>query len=478
MEKRSKDELLARLTDVKAEVVAINEQYEGQYIDPQSADGERWNALNNEADEIEKTVAQLDARAERVKQLAGEKANTDEGASFLTARPGAMRGQDIYDLSTIRSSLAEPQKARGELNDRARRAIESMTFPGALASREECQAQMEHLLEAVQDPQGSLARRILATSNPSYKEAFGNWIASGGTQFQATSMQVGVDGNGGYAVPVELDPTIINTSDGAVNPYRRISRIVQTTAKEWEGVSSTGVTATRRAETAEVGDNAPTLDQPTVKPTRVDVFIPFTISLETSWGGMRGELANLIQDAKDVEEASSFTSGNGTAPNPEGLLTGATVTVDTASTATFASVDLDSAEEALGPRFQSRAQWVGNRAIYNLVRHFDDAGGPDLWVRVAEGLNHGGNTGRTLLGYAANECSAMGTTHASNDTLLVFGDFSKFLIVDKLGLNMELVPHLFATANNLPNGQRGFLAYWFNSCKVLAPEAFVKLLAL
>ena len=163
----------------------------------------------------------------------------------------------------------------------------------------------------------------------------------------------------------------------------------------------------------------------------------------------------MIQDAKDVEEATSYLSGNGTAPNPEGLLTAATIVVNTASTATFASVDLDATEEALPSRFQSRAQWLGNRSIYNLVRHFDSNNGPDLWVRIAEGLAHGGNTGRTLLGYRANELSTMGTTHASADPLLVFGDFGYFLIVDRIGMQIELVPHLFATANNRPSGQRG-----------------------
>jgi predicted phage gp36 major capsid-like protein len=27
-------------------------------------------------------------------------------------------------------------------------------------------------------------------------------------------------------------------------------------------------------------------------------------------------------------------------------------------------------------------------------------------------------------------------------------------------MNVELVPHLFATANNRPSGQRGFYAWW------------------
>src|ERR1700752_3711766 len=189
---------------------------------------------------------------------------------------------------------------------------------------------------------------------------------------------------------------------------------------------------------------------------------------------MQFELSLLIQDAKDVEEASSFTIGDGTAPNPEGLITNLvanTAIVKTGATATFASTDLDLVEEALGQRFQMRAQWVGQRATYNLTRHFATNNGPDLWVRIAEGLTHGGNTGRTLLGYAANEASAMDTGTASGKNLLVLGDFGYFAIVDRIGMNIELVQHLFGT-NGRPTGQRGFYAVWRNTCKVLSSSAF------
>jgi predicted phage gp36 major capsid-like protein len=43
--------------------------------------------------------------------------------------------------------------------------------------------------------------------------------------------------------------------------------------------------------------------------------------------------------------------------------------------------------------------------------------------------------------------------------LLVVGDFSNMVIARRTGLSVELVPHLFATANNLPSGQRGLFCY-------------------
>lgn len=470
-EKRTLDELRTRLAEVKTGIKALNDQYEGQYLDPDSQDGQNWTNLNGERDQLVKTVAQVQARNQRIEDISEDESQTAPGAGFNIRRPGTVSGPDIFDLSTIRASLADPGAARAELHDRAMRAVDIAKFPYQGADTAKTKTHIEGLLATVDDEHGTIAKRILRTGSPQYKEAFAKWIGSGGTQFSA-SMQLGTDANGGFAVPFELDPTILNTSNGSVNPYREISRVVQTTQDTWKGVTSSGVTAHRRGESGEVSDDSFTLGQPSAVTSMVDVFIPFSIQIETSWVGMSGEVAKLIQDAKDAEEVSSFTSGNGTAPNPEGLLTGATISINTAGTAVFASGDLDKTEEALPYRFQPNAEWVGNRSYYNLVRHFDSAGGPNLWLRVAEGIKHGGNTGLTLNGYGANECSAMPTAKTSGSTALVLGDFSRFLIVDMIGMRIELVQHLFATANNRPSGERGFYAYWNNTCKVLTPEAF------
>lgn len=78
-------------------------------------------------------------------------------------------------------------------------------------------------------------------------------------------------------VPFTLDPSIILTSDGSINPLRRISRVVQTVTDNWNGVSSAGVTAEWLAEAAESADAAPTLAQPTVAVHKGSAFIPVLV---------------------------------------------------------------------------------------------------------------------------------------------------------------------------------------------------------
>jgi HK97 family phage major capsid protein len=423
---------------------------------------------------------QLNAREQRLVELESSDANAEAGANFNTNAPGAVRGEDIYDLSTVRMTASSPEGARAEMHERAKRSIDAARFPHQRADEASCKAHVERMLAISDNRQGDLARLILATGSETYKRAFGKSLQGqqlSTAEYQAISETGGGGEDGGFAVPYVLDPTIIPTSDQKVNPYRAICRTVQLVgARTWKGVSSAGVVATRRNEGDESSDNSPTFAQPSVDVQRADVFIPFSVELQQDWGAMSTELALLIQDAKDVEEASSFTVGNGTAPMPAGLLTGATITVPTAATATFASTDLDATEEALGPRFQARAQWVGNRATYNLIRHFATDNGPDLWVRIADPLAAGGNTGRTLLGYAANEASAMPTGTASETPLLVLGDFNYLAIVDRIGMSIEVIPTLFGP-NGRPTGQRGFYAVWRNSVLVTAANAFRVLVA-
>lgn len=474
MDKRSKEELQARLTEIKGRLGEIDATYQGQRL-PEAEEAE-WNALNAELDEHTATVAQMTVREERLKAIAKEPENTSEGLQFQTRRPGVPTGDDIYDLTTIRGSVTNPEQMKAQLRERAMTVMDKTHYPHDRADSAQAKEAVAHLLASVDDEQGSIAKRIVATGSPTYAKAFAKAVRAGGVQFlnagEFNALSLGTDSAGGFAVPFQLDPTIVPTSNLSVNPYRAISRIVQIAGvKEWDAVTSAGVTAHRVAEGTEAADDSPTLNQPTVRTERVQTFIPFSIELQQDWGGMQADLARLIQDAKDDEEASSFTVGNGTAPNATGVVTGATVTVSTAGTAAFASSDLDALEDALGTRFRSRAQWVGSRAIYNLIRHFADDNGPDLWIRIAQGLEQGGNTGQTLLGYRANEASAMATSVASGNKILILGDFNYFVIVDRIGLQMELVPHLFGGSGR-PTGQRGYYCYWRNNSQVLSANAF------
>jgi HK97 family phage major capsid protein len=61
-------------------------------------------------------------------------------------------------------------------------------------------------------------------------------------------------------------------------------------------------------------------------------------------------------------------------------------------------------------------------------------------------------------------------THGSS--ILAIGDPSYYLIVDRIGMTIELIPHLFGSSNRYPTGQRGLYAYWRNTGVVVDPNAW------
>ena len=76
-----------------------------------------------------------------------------------------------------------------------------------------------------------------------------------------------------------------------------------------------------------------------------------------------------------------------------------------------------------------------------------------------------------LAGLPKFEWSTMGTATSSGAKLAVLGDWSRFYIGGRVGMTVELIPHLFATGGNRPSGQRGVFAYWRTGTTVAVANA-------
>jgi HK97 family phage major capsid protein len=470
------DQLRARQSEIKAELERLDEEYRGQALP--DAEREAWNGLNAEYDRLTKELEELDTRERRMAELAGKPANVETPADppFQMRRPGATRNEDIWDLTTIRGA-GGPDEIRAEVHDRCKRALERASFPHPLISREDAQTHVERLLN-FDNASCELGYLIMRTGSPLYRKAFAKW-AQGMTLSPEESRAFSLSTTG-IPIPYVLDPTVIPVSSSVVNPLRAISSVDQIVgSNEWRGATAAAITASRVAENTEATDNTPTLAQPTIVCSKVHAFVPFSIESQQDWGALEANLSRLFSDAKDDEEATSFATGNGTPPNPFGVLTGATGTTPAAAGLTITAANLYALEAALAPRFRPRAQWVANRAMYNIIRALDTAGGAQLWLRIGELIGNApassggnGNTGLRLLGYAVNELSTMSATVTNAVKIMVLGDFSMFKIIDRVGMTVELVPHVFGATNRYPIGQRGLYAYWRNGSKVIDPVGF------
>jgi len=221
------------------------------------------------------------------------------------------------------------------------------------------------------------------------------------------------------------------------------------------------------AEGAVVGaSTTPTLAQPSVTVAKYQGWAEFTVEAGQDLSSIQSELGDLFTEAKDALEADKFLTGTGT-NEPAGLMTGLTSTqrVVEATPGTFAEADLYSLEAALPVRWQSSAKMIAHKQTYNKVRGFGK--GNDLWLRLGAGF---GET--QLIGYTAVEDSDFSLPTAANARIIVLGDFSKFIIVDRIGMSVEVVPQVMDQATGRPKGVRGLYIYGRNSSAVLVADAF------
>lgn len=462
-ELRSIEELTNYKEGVKSRLTQLHNEAAGvPFKDEQRAE---FAALQKVEKDITARVAELRAREEYVSSLdnagEGRSANVDHIRTVQTmSRPNT---DDIFDTYRAVMTSSSPEQATQKLNDNAKRAIELAQFP-QIEDRSKGQAHVAKLLSNDTED-GAISRHILNTGSPVYNRAFGKAVA-GRPLTDAESRALSLTGaSGGFAVPFDLDPTIIPTSNGTVNPIRAISRVIQITGDEWRGVSSGSITATYEAEATETTDNAPTLAQPTISAEKAQAFVPFSIEVGMDWGGLRGEMGRLLQDAKDDLEAAKFISGTGT-NEPFGVLTGTTNTVNAAAGQTFTLANLYSLVAALPPRYRTRSAFIGDLLVFNRIRQFDTVGSSAaIWQ---DSLQLGNPS--MLMGRPAYEASEMADV-ATGVKFLVLGDFSRYVIVDRIGLTVELIPHLMG-ANRRPTGQRGLYAFWRNGAKVVDANAF------
>ena len=495
-ELRSVEELVSYQKSVQSEITELDAEFKGLPMSQEAR--EQFAALTDTNTEIEKRVKELEARADIVRAMASdprkaERAFEKNDRMFEVDGRGSSKEKDIYELRNYVIDPGQPDKMRESLNDGAKRAIELARFPqlaelrkynGIKISDDDVRTHLENLLYSTQEGEegsrqpGATAMHFLRTGGPVYRRAFWKHMAGGMLDREEQRALSLAGSGGGFAIPFALDPSVIPTSNSVVNPTRAISRLATIAgANTWQGVTSPAITASRATEGQEATDNATTLVQPQVTVTKAHAFVPFSIEVVEDWPALEAEFGRLLQDAKDDEEGVAFVTGAGTGVNPQGFTVGTTATSAATTGLVVTAADVYALEAALAPRFRPRESFVANRGIYNKIRGIDTAGGAALWLYMAQGLvtqaPNPGNTGATLLGRGAWEASAMQATVVNATKIMVVGDFSYFLIVDRIGMTVELVPHIFGAANRFPVGMRGLYAYWRNSSKVLSASAFV-----
>lgn len=469
------NEQAARLTELRDQIIDLADR-DGE-LSPE--DATRYADLNTEFDALraqhEADFVKAAEFAERDAAVRGFEAGNFEhsdGVRAVKESPSFIRDVDPYDERTQREVGTR---------EAALRAIGECRHIDGDAKTE---AERKLKLSAVSPEMRGFDQYILHHNSDAYSSGFFKLVNGRGWEMEADEVAAIRDAqrwdeergmtltaaNGGALIPAHLDPTVILTNAGTVNPIRSIARVVPVMTNVWNGVSSAGVTMAWSSEGGDSSDVAPTFLPPSVTCHKAHGTIPATIESFEDIQGLGQEVARLIQDGKDRLEGTAFITGSGTS-QPYGIVNRLYADTDLwdthATNSAFTATDLMDAQNALAPRFQPNASWIGSLAYLNRVRAF----GTDYYGQTVT-LDQ--PVSGAILGKPAYEASAMSTALSTvTNSAFVYGDFSGYVVADRVGLAVEFIPHLLSAGNVLPNGRRGWYAYWRTGADVVSFSNFV-----
>lgn len=460
-------EQAAKLTELRAEIIALAER-DGDLPEQDAARYAEalteFDTLKADHDESWTRAATFAVQDQAVRSF---QAGAYESSDSIADRgaPAFHSKKDPWDERT--------QREIGE-REAVKRAIDLM--PGLDdRGRQEIDAKLKRSgNKEMRDSGVSFERHILDHSSEAYGRAFMKMAANrqydltaeerdalnrSQAQVEQRAMSIGTTTAGGFMIPTILDPSVIWTTDGATNPFRQISNVKSIMTNTWTGVTSAGITMSWDTEGSEVSDDTPTLAQPSITCYRLTGFVPISIEAYDDIVGVASEIIAEFGEARDQAEAAAFATGSGSS-QPVGIVTALTGSsgawTSMATNSSISAADLTKIRRNTGPRYRGqKASWVMNVAYNDAIRALGTSGSlysetvplPDLAID-------------RLLGSPVYESSSM--TEALNTTTnnaIVYGDFSNFVIADRIGTVVEFIPHLFAAGNGRPSGQRGWYTY-------------------
>lgn len=488
-EYKSPEEKESRVAELKSELKRLGDEFTGVMPVEQQA---RWDA---DTDELRRLEADLVAHSQRqsfLRSIADNPANVDGIPSVIRTRTAV----DIYDpdqFSGIRYRTTDERNQT--LRDNAMRSLETSYLPKGAATDELARWLDNRDIPAVDaSPEfgglPEIASRILVTGSPVYKRAFAKYLRHGNSDMfteeekrAAALAVVGTTTTGGYAVPYVFDPTILRIGVyTAQNPYRQACRTETISGGNvWTTVTVGAATTAYVAEAAAATEQGPTFGQPSYTVQRGHTFA--TVSIETLQDrpDITEELTAVFAESKATYEENQFTLGTGATVFPLGMFVDTAYTDKTTAANDVTAIgDLAATEAVLPLRHRANAAWFMNRSTLRQLQALDTT------YRVFSGANinfpgqsnpnqpvTGGNTGVQCLGYPIWEVpSAVSTLTVDGAIIAVFCDPSSYIIVDRLGMTVEVIPNMLNGATpSFPTGQRGIYAYFRNTAKPINADA-------
>lgn len=297
---------------------------------------------------------------------------------------------------------------------------------------------------------------ISDTAANEYKEGFAAFMRKGdASKIETKAVNTGNDASGGFAVPEELDRSILEL-ERDMSPMRQVCNVMSVSTPDYKKLVNVGGAASgwvgeedARPETA-----GPSLKQIVAHMGEIYANPAITqTALDDMFFDAEAWISSEVAKEFSDQESLAFLAGDGT-NKPKGILA-YTLSAQVDSARTFGQLqkitasgatnisadDLIDIIHATKAGYRRNSRFMMNNMSVAKIRKLKDSDNNYLW---RPGLEAGAAS--SLLGYAIVEnedCPDM----AANANSILFGDFSRgYTIVDRIGTRILRDPY-----TNKPN---------------------------
>lgn len=346
-------------------------------------------------------------------------------------------GRKFEEFKTTNDKRVEAIEA-----EKGKLAEQVDTLNGKLSELDELKTGLEKEIASLKRPGGPSLNSDVSEHKGAFMQFVRKGREDGLAELQAKALQTTVDSDGGYAVPEELDRSILELLRDE-SPMRQVCNQITVSTPDYKKLVNLGGTGSgwvgETASRPETG--TPTLAQIVAHMGEIYANPQATqTSLDDLFFNAESWLQEEVAREFAEQEGLAFLTGNGT-NKPKGLLAYdlsedadgtrdfgkfQKVLVDTAGA--VAGDDLINLIYSLKRGYRANASWMMSGLTVSVLRVLKDQQGNYLWQ---PGLQAGQPS--TLMGYSIVENEDMPDV-AVNSNAVMFGDFRlAYTIVDRIG---------------------------------------------
>lgn len=287
------------------------------------------------------------------------------------------------------------------------------------------------------------------------REAYRRYLTGDCSPSEVRAMQADSPTVGGYLVaPISWQNELIKFVDNETF-MRRICRVMQLTGADSIGFPSWDTDPADPTWTSEIlagsEDSSVAVGSRSLTPRPMASYIKVsntllrksTLGVDTLVQQRLGYKAGIVME-------NAFLNGTGS-EQPLGVFTASTsgipTTQDVSTDNTTGAITADgliNCKYSLKSQYQAVGSWIFHRTAVRNIRKLKDADGQYLWQT---GIANDMGSSETLLGRPIYQSEYCPVTFTQGLYVGIFGDFSKYLIVDALTATIQVVDQLYAAQN-------------------------------